>query len=146
MKKIVKNENGIALVMALVMLVLLSILGAYALSTSSTELFIAGNYRNSQVAFYAADAGNEYGQKVNNGPNSLQPWWPGPASANVQTITGLDYTGKVNVKYLRTVRGAAGFDMDVVEGQYFDYYLVNSTGTGPTGATVNVESMIAQVR
>ena len=55
-----KNQKGIAMVLALVMLMLLTMLGTFALNTSSTELFIAGNFRNMQQALYAADAGFEY--------------------------------------------------------------------------------------
>lgn len=55
-----KNEQGIALVMALVMIVILSILGSFALSTSTTELRISGNFRNAQSAFFAADAALDF--------------------------------------------------------------------------------------
>jgi type II secretory pathway pseudopilin PulG len=55
-----RDERGIALVVALVMLALLGILGALALYTSTTELRIAGNYRLSQEAFFVADAAIEY--------------------------------------------------------------------------------------
>ena len=48
---ILKSQKGIALVVALVMLALLGMLGAYALSTSNTELHIQINSRNSQIAF-----------------------------------------------------------------------------------------------
>jgi len=74
------SEKGIALVLALVMLALLSILGAYALSTSSTEMFIAGNYRNTELAFSTADAGAEFGvNQLRANGNALVPLtnvWP----------------------------------------------------------------------
>ena len=41
--------------MALVMLALLAMLGAWALDTSSTDLKIAGNYMNAETAFSMAD-------------------------------------------------------------------------------------------
>ncbi len=56
------NQRGMALILALVMLVILSILGTLALSTSSTELFISGNYRNTQTAFYRGDGIVEFDQ------------------------------------------------------------------------------------
>ena len=55
-----ENERGMALVLALVMLVLLTILGAWAIGTASTDLTIAGNFRNTQNAFYSADAALAY--------------------------------------------------------------------------------------
>ena len=45
------GENGMALVLTLVMLTIMSLLGVLALSSSSTEVGISGNYRSSQQAF-----------------------------------------------------------------------------------------------
>jgi hypothetical protein len=53
------NERGAALIIVLVMLLLLSILGVSMLATSTSELKIAGNYRNNEEAFYTAEAALE---------------------------------------------------------------------------------------
>jgi len=45
------NNRGVILILSLWMLLLLSILGAFAISTSITEIGIAGNYRNAETAF-----------------------------------------------------------------------------------------------
>ncbi|MEO6212116.1 MAG: pilus assembly PilX N-terminal domain-containing protein [Vicinamibacterales bacterium] len=50
------NEEGIALVIALMAMMLLTALGAAVVMVSRTETAIANNYRNSQEALYAADA------------------------------------------------------------------------------------------
>lgn len=52
----IANEQGAALIIVLVMLLLLTILGTSMLATSTTELKIAGNYRNTEEAFYTAEA------------------------------------------------------------------------------------------
>ena len=49
------NEKGFALILALSMLAIMSILGAFALMTSTTEVQISGNYSAGQQAFVAAD-------------------------------------------------------------------------------------------
>jgi hypothetical protein len=54
------NQRGIALILALAMLVILSLLGAMALSVSTTDVQISGNLKNSQNSFYAAEAAVEY--------------------------------------------------------------------------------------
>jgi Tfp pilus assembly protein PilX len=54
------NENGSVLVIALIMLVLLTVLGITATSTSNIELQIAGNERNYKRAFFIANAGIEH--------------------------------------------------------------------------------------
>lgn len=54
------DQRGIALILALGMLVILSLLGALALSVSTTDVQISGNLKNSQDSFYAAEAAVEY--------------------------------------------------------------------------------------
>lgn len=54
------NERGAALIIVLGMLLLLTILGTSMLATSTSELKIAGNYRNSEEAFYTSDAALEF--------------------------------------------------------------------------------------
>jgi hypothetical protein len=53
------DERGIALIIALMAMMLLTALGAAVVMVSNTETHIAGNYRNSQEALYAADAAVE---------------------------------------------------------------------------------------
>jgi Tfp pilus assembly protein PilX len=56
----VGNERGIALIIVLMTLLLLSILGVTMLASSTSELKIAGNYRNTEVAFYTAEAALDF--------------------------------------------------------------------------------------
>lgn len=58
------HEQGIALVLALLSLMLLTFLGLTLATSTSTELQIANNYRWSQQAFYNAEAALEVGKKV----------------------------------------------------------------------------------
>ncbi len=53
------SERGAALITALMAMLLLSALGFALVLTTMTETMIAGNYRGSQEALYAADAGLE---------------------------------------------------------------------------------------
>lgn len=53
------NEDGTALILALMSMMLLTALGATVMMVSRTETAIANNYRNSQEALYAADAAIE---------------------------------------------------------------------------------------
>jgi Tfp pilus assembly protein PilX len=53
------NQNGVALVIALVMLLVLTLIGVSSVSMSSYESNIAGNERVYNTAFYAADGGLE---------------------------------------------------------------------------------------
>jgi hypothetical protein len=55
----VRNERGIALIVALMSMMLLTALGLGLVMTTMSETMIAGNYRDSAEALYAADAGVE---------------------------------------------------------------------------------------
>ncbi|AMV71796.1 hypothetical protein JCM30471_01450 [Desulfuromonas carbonis] len=58
------NQRGIALIVAISLLAIMSILGAMLLNTSTSEIQLSGNYRNYQEAFYAADRAVEYSTEV----------------------------------------------------------------------------------
>jgi len=55
------NERGTALVVALILLWVLTIIGLAATNTSTLEVLISGSEKEGQEAFYAADGGIEYG-------------------------------------------------------------------------------------
>ena len=55
----IDGEEGIALIIALLATMLLTALGMTLVLMSNTETMISSNYRNSQEALYAADAGTE---------------------------------------------------------------------------------------
>ncbi len=55
----IRDEHGIALVIAMMAMLLMSALGIALVLTTSSETMIAGNFSNSSEALYAADAGVE---------------------------------------------------------------------------------------
>jgi hypothetical protein len=61
-KKVVyplKDQSGVALVLALIMIVILTLIGLASTYTSTFELKLSGNKRGTTDAFYAADSGVE---------------------------------------------------------------------------------------
>ena len=54
---ILRNESGVALVVALLMIVILSLIGLASSSTSTFEIKLSGNKRGVTDAFYTSDAG-----------------------------------------------------------------------------------------
>ena len=59
--KYLKEEKGIVLVLAMLMLLVLTLIGISALNTGTHDILISGNERASVQAFYAAEAGiNEF--------------------------------------------------------------------------------------
>ncbi len=55
-----KNQRGVSLVIALLVLLVLTLLGISAISTTTFETNIAGNERLYNRAFYSSDAGVDY--------------------------------------------------------------------------------------
>jgi Tfp pilus assembly protein PilX len=54
-----RNESGMVTAVALLSVAVLALLGATAVLVTSTEILIGGNYKVSETAFYAAEAGVE---------------------------------------------------------------------------------------
>jgi hypothetical protein len=54
---ILKDQSGVALVIALVMIVVLTLIGLASTYTSTFEMKLSGNKRGTTDAFYAADSG-----------------------------------------------------------------------------------------
>ncbi len=158
-KRYGKGERGVALIIALVMLILLTILGAWVLNSSSTDLHISGNYRNNQQAFYAGDAAINYLTNTNTlttayvgmvgsntycfGPSPCHP----DAALTMSTVSQATGT----IEFLRSGPLPAGsiYDADVdyngnpkFHGLYFS---VEASGTGANNAQAVIEAGVVQV-
>jgi hypothetical protein len=92
---IFKNQSGAALVIALIMIIVMTLIVLAASFTSTFEIKLAGNKRGSTDAFYAADSGTQVvlarienfnlpGQYVNDKYNPFtDPNNPNPTNASV---------------------------------------------------------------
>lgn len=155
------NEEGAALIIVLAMLLLLMILGATLLSSSTTELRIAGNYRNTQEAFYSADAVLEtlYSGLL---PKGSKPVSGGAALASDTPISDLvrpgtpfeasytmdDKTVSYTVHYSRqgTTRTLAGKGFDDTFTDVTSIYFMDVSGTDANDhASVDLEAAFALV-
>jgi Tfp pilus assembly protein PilX len=66
-----QNESGVALVTGLVIMVLLTAIGTYAIHMTEIDQTLAGNLKTSKQAFYLADAGFQWGKAhVRNSPTT----------------------------------------------------------------------------
>lgn len=75
-----KNEAGIALLIAIFILLLIGVMAISLIVSSGTESALAGNYRSSTSVYYAAVAGLEEVRarlRPNNNPNSFNNTAPG---------------------------------------------------------------------
>lgn len=130
------RQAGAALVMSLVMLLVLTILGVAAMSTSSLEERMAGNIQEATHAFQAAESGlnraaNTSGVLSLTG-TTTNTWTFGSAQAQV-TVTPLEFSSpKRGSGYSATSFDAANFDQ-------------RSAGTAAAGARSILHRGVAQI-
>jgi hypothetical protein len=150
-----RNERGVVLALALWMLVILGLLGTVALSMTNTEIRLAGNNRNAQTAFFAADAAVQYARTA---PTVLpmlsqsNPTWT-VGGTGLIAIGANSTAQNVMVTYLR--EGPApplpGQDQAVQindePGGSFKglYFLIQATGVGPNNAQAGIETLTATI-
>ncbi len=129
-KIVFKSEKGAALIVALVMLLILTMMGIMALDSSRHEVNIVGNQRIYNTAFYAAESGlDEFrtAPPVNNPVPSL----PFSSSRNIGPNT---YRYKWDRIALRNVGGIP-----------YQVYKVTAEGTAPNfpnAGRVSIETTV----
>ena len=57
----IDNQNGTVIFVAIIFLALLTLVGVSSISTSTTEVRIAGNAQYNKIEFYIADSGWKQG-------------------------------------------------------------------------------------
>jgi Tfp pilus assembly protein PilX len=141
-----QNEDGVALILVMVMLVMLTFIGLAALSTSSTELFLSANYRRSREAFQAADGMME--SALIDGANFIPPaGGPGTTSnlvnatlTNTNSSNNTVVTATGHVTYTGTGAAPAGSGTSAkMNGFKANYFIVDTKGTGSFNATSRQE-------
>jgi len=142
-KSILKDEKGLVLVVTLLLLSVLVIMGTTAIMAVSTDIKIAGNYRQNQLALYNAEAGveqvirylrtntvtypttNATDACINNGTCTSSQYVQTP----VTVPTGFSFVNTVNL-----------YGYDVAN----DEYVFRMTGTGPGNASKRIEVHISR--
>jgi hypothetical protein len=130
-KDFLKDQKGIALVVALIILLVVTFIGLAAISTTSYEAKIAGNERVYNNAFYVSDGGIE---NFRGRASTGEFVYSTATSGSYQVAIG-DCVS--NVTYTRWNRSEGGID-------YADF-LIRSEGVSPsfpTAGRVVIESII----
>src|SRR5712664_3355716 len=130
-KKTGGTERGVALVMALLVLLLITAVGMGMIMMSNTETNISANFRDEQTAYFAAKAGiEEVRDRLRAGsanslllPTTLGSTLPGAPSGILYVINPLG--SETVAPWLIT--GSNYPDNELVKE-------LNCTGTAPTGA------------
>ena len=120
-----RNEHGVALVISLMFLAILSMLGTTAYVMTTTDLSIGNNYKASSESFFDADAGVHFAQKTIEaglvaGSFSLP--------ANIGDTATLSYT----------LPSGFSFSLSDLTKVADNAYALTSTGTGPDNAQTSI--------
>ena len=130
---IFKNQSGVALVIAMIMIIVMTVIVLAASLTSIFEIKLAGNKRGSTDAFFAADSGVEVvkanienfdlpGKYVG---NKYDPFTD-PSNPNPTKAQAL-------VTYISAQSGAPRGSGYSATGNYeFSHYIIESTGQDQT--------------
>jgi Tfp pilus assembly protein PilX len=139
----VRNDRGMALILVLICLLLLSILGVTVLTSATSDLRITGNYRKLDDAFYAAESAMEFAQADGIIYSTLLPatstHWPVPGAGvvinsdgSMSTTTHTDYPDYN--KMTLPPNGSPNTDVAYIKVDYL------STGAVPSGLGTEVDA------
>lgn len=128
------NERGMALVIAMVILCILTIIGVAAINTSTIETLISGAEKERQEAFYAADGGIEY---------ALQQVATSVAPQGTYNLTDTNVTITVSKETDLSVTQRAGESIafgDKPLKQYRKVYTITSESTTRGSKTIEAQA------
>ncbi len=139
---ILRNKNGVALVIALIMLLMLTFIGISAISTTTFEANITGNERVGTDAFYASEAIFQVGLKQLDDPVSTDKIKPIPR----KEIGKDSYGWSGSPKDKDSPKGFTSFGSYPKAGYDsswgFNRYQINATGES-FGAMKEVEAQVS---
>lgn len=121
----IRRDDGVALVIAMMAMLLLTALGAALVLTTSSETIIAGHYRDSGEAMYAADAAlelalddlltvSDWNALLNGSAQSALVDGPPGGSRTLPDGSSLDLTQVLNLANCQKVTACSSSDMDAI--------------------------------
>ena len=129
-RSILKNQSGAALLVALVMMIVITLIGLASIFSSTFEIRLSGNKRGSTNAFYAADSGI---QAVAVDPQNFD--LTGQYDASGKYVYPKDSSkpnpteADIVINYVSSQSGAPkGLGMSATGSYEFMHYVIDSTG------------------
>lgn len=156
-RKCLANDRGLALITAISLLAIMSILGTLLMLTSTSEIQLSGNYRNYQESFYAADRGVEYAtQAVATGGGTVDLYQDeaspgvlhrdriieGRSGLETSTVTADDDRNSVTFLGTGPPPVGSGSDANYFQARNYSIHVVGispSTANNPTRTAVRTE-------
>jgi len=121
------NEQGFILTLTLILLLIATVIGITAVTTSKTDVAMSGNFKLALQTFYTTDSVAQY---VVSNPTTFNMTSYAAPLANV-TFNDPSLTGSSNVTYLSTALPPPG-----TSARFFstNYFVISTTGNGPINA------------
>lgn len=134
MSKNPKKQQGIALVVSLIVLMVITMLAVTGMNTARLELLMAGNLQFGEQAFQAAEAGIERRFMAENFGNNAN---------TTETIN--NFTVDLTVEYLGTGPVEdAGFSLGDGDGQFQAHHFSITSQANGSAAVKNASNSIVQ--
>ncbi len=152
-----RNQKGIVLPVALVFLVVLGMMGGAAIMMTRTDMKISGNYKNSEQAFYVAEAGIENARETLRALNAAS----GIKNAFSDELAGVTGSNGVLDGYTSGTDDVPLLNGTTLGNGTYTVYLTNdsvegslnltdsnqtvtliSVATGPNGSNATIESTV----
>jgi len=150
MKRHISNENGTALIIAMIFLGLLTTIGLFAIFNSSTELTSSARYKSNKEAFYAAEGAIEYVKgdgyyfttrtTMAFPDNDLNPH----PDVDARDLSAQGTTATGAVTYINSGNPPPGYGFSAKDTSA-SYFVIEATGTSPAGARSIQEENIAKI-
>jgi hypothetical protein len=146
MKRLHEGEQGIAMILTILLLLLISGIGIAAVEHSGSESIMSGSARRWTRTFFAADAGiqmalsqiaqtppdlNQFNFQLENGATNV---WSGTPGGGLQPIESVGVGAPPD-----------GYSINVGSGYQSRLYKANATARGPAQATVELEAKFAKL-
>jgi Tfp pilus assembly protein PilX len=140
---ILKNQSGAALVIALVMMIVLTLIGLASIFTSTFEMKISGNKRGSTDAFYRGEGGIQVVTADIENFNSSTHAYPYDPFAGAGAANNLT-NAAANITYNSSMLGAPrGVGVSATNFE-FQHFLITSMGTDQTDLSLNKSKSTVQ--
>lgn len=134
-----QNEQGVILVIVLMVLLLLSILGATVLTSTTSELRVAGNFRNTQEAFYNSEGSIDF--LIANASSLLTGTDSAPVASVVAVGAGIP--SDLTTQFLYA--GSGGLEPGNSQDVKTYLYTVTMVGHSPNAGEVTIETEVGKV-
>jgi Tfp pilus assembly protein PilX len=144
---ILKNQSGAALVIALVMMIVLTLIGLASVFSSTFEMKISGNKRCSTDSFYAADSGVQVVEaRVDNFNMNLYITGTYNPFTDINNINPTN--AQVTITHDATQQGAPrgyGFSATNFEFEHFQIGSTGQTCANPIPSTTTIQEKLVRL-